>query len=126
MDAELREIRRYQGTLRQSRAARLDEILSLRSRYPEIVLPEAATVEQIYKALYNVRMSRAAKIKPLWQQKQSYLDKEVCRASRNFKKMIADIESGDGYKSLPLKERLEWRADIDEINAGTDCKEVTK
>lgn len=126
IDAELEAITEHQATLRQSRAARVDEIKSLRSRYPEIALTDAATVEQVYKALYAVRMSRAAKVKPLAQEGKRFAHAEACRASRRVQDMRAEIEAGDGYKAMTLKERLEWRENFDSINGEAGCGDVPR
>ena len=51
IDKELSAITEHQDSLSKSRAARLDEIVSLKTRSPEIKLDNASTVRQIYRAL---------------------------------------------------------------------------
>lgn len=122
IDTELEEINDNQGVLRKSKSARLDEVISLRKRYPEIAVSDAATVEQVYSALYAVRIGRAAILRPLAEQGKQAAHQEACRASRRVQEMRAEIEAGDGYKSMTLKERLEWRASMDTMVPFGDCE----
>ncbi|GAA0456568.1 hypothetical protein GCM10009095_25290 [Sphingomonas molluscorum] len=126
IDAELEAITEHHDTLRRSRAARLDEIASLRSRYPEIVLTDGATVEQVYKALYAVRVSRAAKLKPLAQEGERFAHQQACQASRRVQEKRAEIEAGEGYKGMSLKDRLDWRESFDGIDIEAECEDVPK
>lgn len=122
IDGELEEIKEHQDVLRKSKSARLDEVMSLRQRYPEIAVSDAATVEQVYSALYAVRMGRAAALKPLAEQGRQAAHQSSCRARHRVQEMRAEIEAGDGYKRMTLKERLEWRESMDTMKPLGDCE----
>ena len=124
IDTELLAITEHQDALRKSRAARLDEIASLKSRYPEILLTEAMSLEQIYKALYAVRMGRAAKLKPLAVEKKRAAHLELCRSRAKVLETRVQIEASDEYKRLSLADRLEWRSSMDALIGTEDCSDV--
>jgi hypothetical protein len=124
IDAEVVAITEHQDVLRKSRAARLDEVASLEARYREIVLTDAMSIEQIYKALYAVRRGRAARLKPLALEKGRAAHVEFCRARAKVQETRARIEASDEYKKLSLADRLAWRGSVDGLMGTEDCSDV--
>lgn len=96
IDEELKAITVNQDTLTKSVAARRDEYQSLVARYPEIVLRPEATVREMYRALYVVRMKRAALIRPLVNQQLKEANARSCIALKDLQDARQKLEESDG------------------------------
>ena len=117
IDAELKSITENQVKLTRSAAARKDEITSLQTRYPEIVLTPASSVNDIYHALYLVRVGRAAKIKPIAHAKLRASNQRFCDSLRDLTASWEKLQTDDGYKRLGLDDRLTLRKALDDTIA---------
>lgn len=117
MDEELTQIQEHQTELAGSTRAREAEIAVLKRRYPEIALSSGATVRQVYKALYAVRIARAAKVRPLAQENLQVSQLASCRAAQNLQATTKEIEDGGGLDKMTLQERLEWSKNMEAITA---------
>lgn len=122
MDQELHDIQENGAELQKSRTAREAEIAVLKRRYPEIVIPSGATVTQVYRALYNARIARSAKLRPLAQESMQTARASACRAAKELFATTKEVEDQGALDSMTLAERLDWRRKMDAVTAETaDC-----
>jgi NCAIR mutase (PurE)-related protein len=115
IDDELASITKSQAELTKSRAARLDEITSLRTRYPEISLADTSSPAEIYRALFAVRTARAKLVMPIVEQKKRIAEAQYCEARSGLIAKRAEMEASGAYKRLTLAERLELRRNFDAV-----------
>lgn len=115
IDDELASITKHEAELTRSRAARVDEITSLRARYPDMKLAETATPAQIYTALHSVRIRLAKELLPITLAKKREADENLCRARQGLIEKRAELEGSEDYKKLSLDQRLALRHDLDAV-----------
>lgn len=115
IDQELQAITENQDALAKSEPARRDEIVSLQARYPEIILTPKSSTREIYRALYAVRMARAHTLLPIAKRKKAMADAEVCKSVADLRQTRKELEGTKEYQHMGLKDRLELRADFDNL-----------
>lgn len=122
MDQELNDIQANGAELQKSKAAREAEIAVLKRRYPEIEIPSGATVAQFYRALYNARIARSTKLRPLAQESMRVARASACRAAKELFVTTKEVEDQGALDNMTLAERLDWRRKMDAVTAETaDC-----
>lgn len=124
IDAELSTIRQNRSFLATSKAARDDELSSLRLRYPEIAFPPHPSVDDIYQSLYVVRMERAKMLLPIARAKQRQINDQLCERLAAIEQSRRELEGTDGYKRASLQDRIELRKSLDDLIAKASASET--
>lgn len=119
MDDELKAIQANQQTLENNAAARRDEYRSLITRYPGISISPESSTSDMYRALHDYRMKRAATVKPLVDEQSRDANAKMCAALKNLKDDRDRLEASDDYKRTKLQDRIDLRKAFDDLIAET-------
>jgi hypothetical protein len=117
MDEELKSIQSNQPTLQTNKAARHDEYNSLVTRYPGIEISDGSSAAEMYRALHQYRMRRAATVKPLVDEQVRASRVQSCDALEAMQAERTRLEATDGYKRAKLQDRIELRKAFDDLIA---------
>jgi hypothetical protein len=110
MDEELAAISRNQAALNKSLPARRDEVVSLRTRFPGIAVPDSpVNTTIIFNALRDQRMARAAVAKPILVRMIAESKAKACTSAAEVDKLWREYQATDDYKRSTLEERLAFR-----------------
>jgi hypothetical protein len=123
IDEELDTIRRNEGVLRKSTAARREEISSLLLRYPKLPITSDSSIEEVYSALYRHRMDRGKSVLPITQRQIDQSQQAACVALDGLMASRRELEASDDYKKVPLQQRLDLRKAFDDVlnEYGVNC-----
>ena len=115
IDAELAGLREGADRLRSSAAVRIEQVRSLRLRYPTISLNDGASADAIYQALVKVRREKAAALLPTVQAAQTDTLQKLCLSIVEMETARAEVERSDDYLKLTFADRMKWRSNFDEF-----------
>lgn len=120
IDEEAKTVASNAGVLAKSKAARRDEIISLRTRFPDIAVTDDASTAEILKSLQVLRAAHLEKARPILEASAKAAHDAACGARRALIQKWDELQAVDDYKRLSLDERLNLREALDALLAEHD------